>query len=266
MDMHNMEVPQALASLPQWVNWRIENGRKVPINPATGRKAKSNTPATWTSLTDAQATGEQLGFVFATDGGLFGVDLDGCIVDGEVQPWAIEVLERLPTYSEISPSRTGIKIYGRGKVPSERGKKRSVPDARQCADKAAAIEAYDHGRFFAFTGEHWPESPREIMECQAGLDWVFAKYWPEQVRELIVVHQPRAVECTGSELEDRARKYLATMPPAVTWQSRPQPDVSCGVCPGGWGSLWSWKSRSGCCPGGISRVSRRGQTLSCGTS
>jgi hypothetical protein len=210
-----MEVPQALASLPQWVNWRIEDGRKVPINPATGRKAKSNKPATWTSLADAQATGEQLGFVFATDGGLFGVDLDGCIVDGEVQQWALEVLERLPTYAELSPSGIGIKIYGRGKVPSERGKKRSVPDVRQCAEKSAAIEAYDHGRFFAFTGEHWPESPHEVAECQDGLDWVFAKYWPEQVRDLIVVRHP-VVQCTGSDLEDRARKYLATIPPAVS--------------------------------------------------
>ena len=40
-------IPEELQELTQWVNWRSEDGRKVPMNPRTLRNAGVNWPRTW---------------------------------------------------------------------------------------------------------------------------------------------------------------------------------------------------------------------------
>ena len=42
-----------------------------------------------------------------------GIDLDCCIdpATGEIEPWAVEIIERLGSYTEVSPSGTGLKIF-----------------------------------------------------------------------------------------------------------------------------------------------------------
>lgn len=219
-----MQAPEGLRELHQWINWeyRGEEKRKVPLDPNGGRNAKVNDPLTWGTFDEALSTGRSMGFVFRDCGGLFGIDLDGCIVDGEIQPWALEVLGLLPTYAEISPSGTGLKVYGRGEAPGTTGKKIAVEGVRRGADKAPAIEAYDHGRYFAFTGEHYPESPSEIVECQSGLDTVFAKYWPKRSaappgRGLAAYVPPAEIVESSSawSAEKRAAAYLDRLPPAV---------------------------------------------------
>lgn len=85
----NTEVPSALRSLDQWIRWGYdERGRKIPYQ-VNGRKAKSNDPSTWSSFAVAHAAGEQLGFCFAENGGLFGLDLDGCRdpATGQIAEW-----------------------------------------------------------------------------------------------------------------------------------------------------------------------------------
>src|SRR5712692_8478879 len=81
-------LPEELKALSQWVTWTYEDhGKpklaKVPYNPRTRQKAKSNDPTTWTSFAEAVADYQTggftgVGFVFADRGGLVGVDLDGC--------------------------------------------------------------------------------------------------------------------------------------------------------------------------------------------
>ena len=110
----NTEVPSALRSLDQWIRWGYdERGRKIPYQ-VNGRKAKSNDPSTWSSFAVAHAAGEQLGFCFAENGGLFGLDLDGCRdpATGQIAEWAQAVINELASYSEVSPSGTGVKVYG----------------------------------------------------------------------------------------------------------------------------------------------------------
>lgn len=47
-------IPAELKALPQWVCWRLEerdgNQTKVPYNAKSGRRARSNDPATWTEF------------------------------------------------------------------------------------------------------------------------------------------------------------------------------------------------------------------------
>lgn len=224
-----MDVPNELASRDHWILWRYEQDgdkpRKVPINAITGAKAKSNTPSTWTSLANAsQSTisSKGLGFVFAKDDGVFGIDLDGCISPtGEIQPWAVEIIAALNTYAEYSPSGTGVKLYGLGKLPAG-GKKRSVEQPQVC-DKLPGIEAYDQGRYFAFTGERFPDAPEQVNDCQAALDALFAKFWPakpskpaNETPQAYVAYQPSS---NSTDAEKRARAYLRSFPPAISGQA-----------------------------------------------
>src|SRR5207248_1380805 len=92
-----------------------------------------------------------VGFVFADGGSFAGVDLDGCIdpETGEIAPWGEEILRRLDSYSEISPSGTGVKVFVRGRLPAG-GKKRGGLGT----DGRGAVEMYDQRRYFTVTGRH----------------------------------------------------------------------------------------------------------------
>ena len=70
-------VPTELALTPQWVSWSGivgQNGKmsKIPINPQTGRNAKTNDPATWGTFEEAIDFSRKhdlpgIGFVFSGD-------------------------------------------------------------------------------------------------------------------------------------------------------------------------------------------------------
>jgi len=66
------------------------------MNVLTGRPAKTNDPSTWTDFTTAsdlalQRGYEGVGFVFQPP--YVGVDIDHCIKDGAIAPYAVEILK-----------------------------------------------------------------------------------------------------------------------------------------------------------------------------
>lgn len=211
-----MQPPTELTQLPNWVLWRLDDGRKVPYQ-INGVPAKSNDPDTWSTFESARWSGDGyagLGFVFAKNGGLFGIDLDGCIgEDGAIQQWALDILAEFPTYAEISPSGTGVKLWGLGTLASKTGKKRTINAPAVC-DKQPAIEVYDHGRYFCFTGRRLsrdPEHPNAVTDCQAALDALCERLWPA------VKWTPPPVQgAAASDVEGRAEAYLRAVPPAVS--------------------------------------------------
>jgi primase-polymerase (primpol)-like protein len=90
-----------------------------------------------------------IGFVFTPEDDLCGVDLDGCLdpETGEIEGWAQEIIEELDSYTEISPSGTGVHVLVRGTLPAGRNRK-------------GRFEAYDRGRYFTVTGRHLAGTPR----------------------------------------------------------------------------------------------------------
>ena len=144
------EVPHALGQLAdsrRWVAWDGSGGRKVPKSPAGGN-AKSNDPSTWGTLREAASCAEINGY----DGvgielgdGLVGIDLDGCVHDGAIDPWAQGVIDSVASYAEVSPSGTGVHILAYAD-PARTG-------AIGRADHRRGIEVYNHGRYFTVTGE-----------------------------------------------------------------------------------------------------------------
>ena len=98
-----------------------------------------------------------LGFILRDD--LIGVDLDGCrdIETGEIAEWATKIIDLLDSYTEISPSGTGIRIFCKGQ-PQPKGSYRRKGD----------IEIYDCNspRYLTVTGWHLDETPTTIEPRQ----------------------------------------------------------------------------------------------------
>ncbi len=165
-------IPGALTRLRQWVLWRWESGddgrpTKVPYTP-DGRHAKSTDPATWSEFSAVVAAFRKggfdgVGFVFTKNDPFVGIDLDKCRspLSGKVEPWAQSIITQLDSYTELSPSGTGIHILARAKKPG-------------CDCRKHGIEVYDHARYFCVTGQHVKRTPTTIRKRQASLNALYA--------------------------------------------------------------------------------------------
>ncbi len=117
---HDTGVLEELSEYHQWVAWEYsrDKKKKTPINPHNWMSASPTDSSTWGSYDEAVAASdrEQVGFVFSESDPFVGVDLDGCIdlETGEVAPWADEIVKALDSYTELSPSGTGLKIWAKG--------------------------------------------------------------------------------------------------------------------------------------------------------
>lgn len=138
-------IPVELRKLPRW----IRHSRKVPIQ-VNGQAASSTNPATWTDYETASAAkvGDGLGFVLNGDG-IICIDLDHCF-DGEPSPEAQALIDSLPeTYIELSPSGTGLHIWGYATL--ERG--------RRFDRNGLSVEVYPNGRYLTVTGRALTRHP-----------------------------------------------------------------------------------------------------------
>jgi hypothetical protein len=196
-------VPQSLVAVPQWVpwclTWRVDSGKgqwaKIPLNPNTYREqtgrmkwAKNNDPTTWGTYEAAKAAANQagvrnaasvdgLGFGFTRRPGEdvceFGLDIDCCRDPhtGELSPLAQRVVLEFDTFTDISPSDTGLKLFGRGRLPWAKGRKVKLPTGEE-------FELYDQTRYFTLTGRLLPGAPPEVSDCQPALDAFVAEFFP----------------------------------------------------------------------------------------
>ncbi len=170
------QVPVSLRETPQWVAWRYitRDGKqtKAPVSPHDGSLADSTSIKTWGTFEQAiracrdDSTLAGIGFVFSADDPYCGVDLDNSIdADGNVKPWATDLLVKLNSYAEVSPSRRGLKVFIRASKPSKRCRK---------AYHDGGIEIYDRDRFFTVTGEQLKDYPSDINQRQEELNLVYA--------------------------------------------------------------------------------------------
>src|SRR3954464_2650218 len=108
-----------LEAEPRWLAWRGDKITKVPYC-ATKRKASATDPDTWLPRRQAEACAKRIvnghgggvGIVLGDVGAdlhLCGLDLDSCLHDGLISPWAAAILDFVKTYTEISPSGSGLK-------------------------------------------------------------------------------------------------------------------------------------------------------------
>jgi putative DNA primase/helicase len=163
-------IPASLKALPNWVSWKLEvtdkgKATKVPYIPDSSNKAASDDPSTWRTFANAVESlnvDHGLGLMLPLSGDIFFVDLDHVIdpETTEMASWAVRLIEKLGSYTEISPSGTGAHILGRVKGTV-------VPGGL----KKGGIELYTRGRYATITGRHVGSTPPELTEVD--VNWLY---------------------------------------------------------------------------------------------
>jgi putative DNA primase/helicase len=181
-------IHDGLHSFDRWTCWRYEcrNGKwtKPPIDARTLNYGNSTKPETWCSINEAFAAhrpgvnGVGIGFVLGEADSrvhFSGIDLDGCRdpITGELSDVAKDIIAMMDTYTEVSPSGTGIKLLMIGKLPLGHATK----------NKVGSVEIYSAGRYFTITGRRIDGTPKRVEARQLQLEAVWKKYiGSEQVR------------------------------------------------------------------------------------
>lgn len=158
----------SLKDSPFWVAYRLDkdaNGKltKRPIDPYTGRLASTRNTLTWGTHAEALERAKKdnlpgigiiLGFQMGSGYLLYAIDLDSCRNPdtGEISAPAREVVKMFASYTEISPSGRGLKIFFRSKErlrPAQR--KRFGPSGQE-------IKIMGSGTYSTVTG-NWVDVP-----------------------------------------------------------------------------------------------------------
>lgn len=188
---------ESLKKLNQWIVWRYEERpgepklAKVPYNPCVNHKRKknwqpvkndkgfitpeysggsmSNKSSTWGPYEAALKAMESgifdgLGVMFANN--LCGIDIDSCVKDGELTELAQDIMDTMDSYTEFSPSGTGIHILFYGQVnPGKEFYKKNPKNG---------VEIYSKTRYFTFTGRAL--NGKNVEERTAQVQQIQLKY------------------------------------------------------------------------------------------
>jgi putative DNA primase/helicase len=193
------KIPEELRRADYWLCWRYElvKGRwaKLPLDPRTGRKADVTDPAAWAPFEvalghyhDHRDEVDGPGFVFAPDNPYSGVDVDKCRdpATGRLDPAAEDIIHDIDSYGEVSPSKTGAKLFLRGKLP---------PGSRT---RKGNVEIYSAARYFTVTGHHLAQTPATVEERQEALlrlhDRVFGNPPDDADSDAEVINRARAAK------------------------------------------------------------------------
>jgi len=238
-------IPASMLDTARWAPWRAvwnekkKKYEKIPHRaeqPAYGLSTKSTKG--WASFHRALAvylqnpgkfagvgylvTGEKVpgsaADVFAP-GDLAGVDLDHCrdAATGEIAPWAAEVIAKLDSYTEVSPSGTGLRVMVRAGIYAD------------TIDHQQGIEIYGgtQARFVTITGHRVDGSRADVRPAPAGvLEALAAKYRRQRTKaEVEDLHLPPLLSALDlPDLEDldlppHAANFLAEGPDPGTDRS-----------------------------------------------
>lgn len=198
--MHHYDnIPAQLRRRPNWVAWGVRDAPpKAPFNPASllwGRPspAKAGVRETWSRYevaTECVRRGLARGIGYEFDGSVYGVDLDHVINEsGTLTPQAREIVSKLDSYTEVSPSGTGLHIFVLAPgVNITRHRKKDY-----------FLEIYSVGRYFTVTGNVLG-SLKPIEACTAELQSVHDKFLlPDPAQRLSYFPLPPPMPVSNTE-------------------------------------------------------------------
>jgi len=193
-------IPPTLKLRPNWVVWGIKDAPpKAPFDPASllaGRPspAKAGVKETWSSYkyaVECVRSGLAKGIGYEFDGnGIYGVDLDNVIDNtGTLTPQAREVVEKLYSYTEVSPSGKGMHIFVL--APGA--------DVTRHRKKDFFLEIYGAGRYFTVTGNICGGA-RAIETRTSELQSIHDKFLlPDAAQKVVQLPPPVAVPGADQE-------------------------------------------------------------------
>lgn len=199
-------IPTELKQLPKWVCWKYKarpgkpKPAKLPIDCRSGNQIDI-TKCKLYSYEEAVAYHEAnpnkakgIGFVFKADDPFTGIDLDNCrdTTTGVIKDWAQGIIARLDSYSEVSPSQSGVKIFVRAKLGIISGTRKGN------------IEIYSDKRYFTVTGEKLPNSPSAVEDRQKELAQLYQDVFEDTKKESDVAAKWGAITLDDEEVIAKA--------------------------------------------------------------
>lgn len=174
-------IPDTLKANARWAPWRAvwnvkrQKFDKIPAHAKPPYHGISTAkPERWSTYdvalkahTDNPGVFGGLGYVMTTPHGVVGIDLDNCVEDNTIAPWAQEVIDRLASYTELSPSGNGLRILVDGTIPHD------------WTNHDVGIEVYGghEPRFLTVTGQRLKVSPHAVLAAGPDvLDGLTAQY------------------------------------------------------------------------------------------
>ena len=136
--------------------WKVDRWDKPPRQP-NGSLARVDDPETWVTFDaamEAYLAGrfDGVGRVMVKADGLVGIDRDACVdyATKRIDPHARAVVDLVDSYTELSPSGSGLRTFALGELPAAGRKKGDV-------------ELYDSDRYLTLTGHRvhgqWRDEP-----------------------------------------------------------------------------------------------------------
>jgi hypothetical protein len=214
------KIPQTLKSERRWAPWKAvfnEKRQKFDKIPHQAQAPfygiSTAKPERWYSYEQALKAYQDnptlfagVGYVMTRPHGIVGIDLDNCVQDNTIAPWALEVIEALGSYTEISPSGHGLRILAAGEI------------ANDWTNHETGIEVYggNEPRFLTVTGQRLKTSAHQVLAPEAGalaaLDARYAK--TKSTATIISLHLPELIDelllpdLASLELPYQARDFL----------------------------------------------------------
>lgn len=215
LELKPSNVPDTLTDRDRWVCWRYtwkadrEEWTKLPIDCSTGTAASSTDEATWSSFGNAVAYHDRgdsdtdgIGYVVGDEDLIVGIDLDDVIDDnGNLEPWAEDAVQNVPTYWERSPSDTGLRSFGVGLLP-DGGTRADVDDA------TGHIEMYETGRYLTVTGHRLEAAPETVEQVKSEVNALHSQHinsgdtTTEEAGNTGTTPTPHADTTDSNDLED----------------------------------------------------------------
>lgn len=166
-------IPATLKANQRWAPWRAvwnEKRKKFDKIPAHAKAPyygiSTAKPERWYSYDIALKAYQDnptlfagVGYVMTGEHSVVGVDLDGCVDDNTIAPWAQEVIDQLASYTELSPSGHGLRILVDGAIPND------------WTNHEVGIEVYGghEPRFLTVTGQRLKVSVPDVRAPAAGV-------------------------------------------------------------------------------------------------
>lgn len=195
------KLPQELKERGVFCLWRYgeDKGRitKVPYQ-ANGLHADSTNKATFTDFTTAvRHRSEYDGLGIGVIGDICAIDIDHCIENGVLTDMAGDIVTRMFSYTEYSPSGTGVRILFKAVLPEYDKEKYYVNN------RSIGLEVYvagSTGRFVTVSGNVF--SGTGIEERAEPLACVLEKYMRKAEKPVSSVTAP------GSCLSDHRNDLI----------------------------------------------------------
>lgn len=172
-------IPQELKFNGLWCGWKRTDKGKEPFNLRTDKHAKSNDPTTFCGyaillsnihkylLDDSKNSGIGLGIF----NGYSAIDIDHCIDEnGNISEMALDIISFCDSYTELSPSKTGIRIIFKTNVKIDK-------DIYYIHNQNNNLEIYisdNTNKFVTITGNRLSDTYCDINEID--ITYILDKY------------------------------------------------------------------------------------------